>query len=164
MHFYALQIIFWFRNILWKWSLWKKKMLHFCRSVWTYARHCQASRWPSPLPCPLGTASPSLWTPVERKLRLPKQGRKPHLLWKEMPGEETSLWRKNWKLQLAIRFVMRKFPSVTNVATSSNLKMGWRSMLENLTKQWTQLHLIAWGSSPGAQWASLPPPSVPTVG
>ena len=37
--------------------------------------------------------------------------------------------------------------------------MVWRSMLESLIRKWTQQHLIAGGRSPGAQWASLPPPS-----
>ena len=59
------------------------------------------------------------------------------------------------------KFLMRKLLSVTNVTTSSNPKMAWGFMLENPTRKWTQLrqHLINSGTSQGAQWASLPPPS-----
>ena len=95
----------WFRNNLWKWllCLWQKIVLHLCPSVWTFARHWPASRPPSPSPWPLGAASPSLWIPEGRKL-WPSKGRrrKLHQAWEEMPGEESSFWRKNWKFQLVM--------------------------------------------------------------
>ena len=148
----------------------------FYRNVWTFARHCPASRWPSPLPCPLGTASPSTWTPVGREQLLPKQRRrrrKLHLLWEGMQEEEPSLWRTKLKPQLLMpckvnTFLLkkqlkrlRKLSSVTNAKILSNLKMAWRSTLVNPTKKWphSHQHLNGWGSSRKAQWISLPPPS-----
>ena len=105
-----------------------------------------------------------------------RRRRKLHPPWEEMPEEDPSFWRKNWKSQLVMphlrvkaflkkkpskRLLKRKFSSVNNVRISSNRKMAWRSMLVKLTKKWTQSHqhLISWGSSWWVQWASQSFPS-----
>ena len=92
----------------------------------------------------------------------------------EIPGGEQSSWprsmvlhlRKNllpWKQPLKRRLNLkrRKFSSVTNVRTTSNLKTAWRSTLVKHTRKWTQplQHLNVQDNSRGVQWASPPLPS-----
>ena len=73
--------------------------------------------------------------------------------WEKTFWKRNCPWKGGWKTQA------RRFSSVTNVTTTSSLKMAWRSILVKLTRTQLWQHLTAWGNSLGIQWASPPPPS-----
>ena len=75
----------------------------------------------------------------------------------------TTLLMSPWLPEMIL---WRKFSSVTNVRTTSNLKTAWRSILEKHTRKWTQTlqHLNVQDNSRGVQWASPPLPSWTSAG